>query len=150
MPAPDEDLGLRVSALEHQMIQLRERVQQNEGSVAGASFLASRADHDVSEFGIALRAHISSLNALRETQIEHGHRLDGIDGRLDGIDGRLDGIDGRLDRMDGRLDRMDGRLDGIDGRLDRMDGRLEELTGAMRVVQTGIVTLLARSTGSAN
>lgn len=40
--------------------------------------LAGAADRDVSEFRAELRAHTSTLNALRETQVEQGHEIAGL------------------------------------------------------------------------
>jgi predicted nuclease with TOPRIM domain len=124
------------------VLRLRERTMFTSADAGAARTLAAGADHDVSEVRAELRAHLSVLHALRETQLEQSQRLDGVDGRLDRMDGRLDGLDGRLDRMDGRFDGLDGRLDRMDGRFDGLDGRLEG-------VQTGItqtLTLLERLT----
>jgi chromosome segregation ATPase len=67
------------------------------------------------------------LTEIRSTQVDHGHRLDGLDTRLDGLDTRLDGLDTRLDGLDTRLDGLDTRLDGVDGRLDGMQATLTEI-----------------------
>ncbi len=126
-----EDLEGRVSAVEQDVARLRQRQDVYLADADVARRLASAADRDVAEYRSVLTGHTSVLNALRQTQVEHGVRLDGIDGRLDGIDGRLDGLDGRLDGIDGRLDGIDGRLDGLDGRLDGIDGRLDGLDGRL-------------------
>jgi len=41
--------------------------------------------------------------ALRETQLEHGQRLDGIDAKLAEHDRRFDAVDRRLDAVDAKL-----------------------------------------------
>jgi hypothetical protein len=110
-----EELEGRVSALEGQMRYVRE-------DAAAARVLAGGADRDVSAFGARLDAHQRLLEALRETQVEQGQRIGGIEGRLGGIDGRLGAVDGRLDGVEGRLGGIDGRLGGVDGRLDGTAG----------------------------
>ncbi|HUR73147.1 MAG TPA: hypothetical protein VMZ00_02655 [Sporichthya sp.] len=85
-----EDLERRVAALEAEMADVRT--------------LAAGADADVSRFDAAMRGQTRVLNALRETQAEHGQRLDRIDGRLDGMDSRFDAMDSRFDRLDGGIE----------------------------------------------
>lgn len=67
---------------------------------AAARVLAGAADRDVSSMRAELRGHTQVLNALRETQLEHGARLDRVEGRLDSVDGRLGSVEGRLDRVE--------------------------------------------------
>jgi predicted TIM-barrel fold metal-dependent hydrolase len=59
-----EEHEVRLSALERQVAEVRQ-------DAAAARVLAGAADRDVSEFRQTLNAHTRSLNALRETQIEH-------------------------------------------------------------------------------
>jgi len=66
-----EDLEARVTALE-------EQVQQSRHDAAAARILAGTADRDVSEFKQTLNGHTQVLNALRETQIEHGQDISGL------------------------------------------------------------------------
>ncbi len=107
----------RLSAVEQDLAYLKSRqtIYVNDADVARQ--MAAATDRDVADFRQVMTGHTRVLNALRETQVEHGRRLDGIDGRLDGVDGKLDGIDGRLDEVDGKLDGVDRRLAGIDGKL---------------------------------
>lgn len=53
---------------------------------AAARVLAGAADRDVSSMRAELRGHTQVLNALRETQLEHGARLDRVEGRLDSVE----------------------------------------------------------------
>jgi chromosome segregation ATPase len=69
VPLPD-DLEQRVSALEREMAELRERVALANGDADAARVLAAGADRDVGEVRAELRAHTRALNALRETQVE--------------------------------------------------------------------------------
>jgi chromosome segregation ATPase len=65
-----DDLEQRVSALERQMAELRERVALANGDADAARVLAAGADRDVGEVRAELRAHTRALSALRETQVE--------------------------------------------------------------------------------
>jgi len=107
-----EELEGRVTAAEHGL----ERVRVD---AAAARALASGADRDVSLFGAKLDAHTKVLNALRETQLEQGSRLDRVEGRLDRVEGRLDRVEGRLDRVEGTLDRLERKVDDGFARIDQ-------------------------------
>lgn len=73
-----DDIEARVSRLEREIAVLRERLAQSAADSSAARVLASGADRDVSEVRAELRAHVAALNALRETQLEHGERLDAL------------------------------------------------------------------------
>jgi chromosome segregation ATPase len=88
--ATPEDIESRLSAVERDVAELRERTALAGSDAAAARTLAAGADRDVSEVRAELRAHTSALNALRQSQIEFGYQLDRFGGRLDGVDGRLD------------------------------------------------------------
>lgn len=67
---PDSsDLEARVAALEA-------RLDEVAADASAARELAAGADRDVSEVRAELRAHTRALNALRETQVEQGQRMD--------------------------------------------------------------------------
>ncbi len=76
MPEFDDDFQTRLATLEREVAQLREEVALASSDAAAARVLAAGADHDVSEVRAELRAHTQGLNALRETQLEHGHKID--------------------------------------------------------------------------
>ncbi len=78
-----EDLEARVTALE-------EQVQHTRQDAAAARVLAGTADRDVSDFKQTLNGHTRVLNAVRETQIEHGQRLDRLESRFDQLDAKVD------------------------------------------------------------
>lgn len=88
----DDDLTRRVDALEDQSRAAR-------ADAAAARALASGADRDVAEVRTELRAHTSVLNALRETQIEHGQKLDALDNKVDGHSRKLDEHGGKIDGL---------------------------------------------------
>jgi len=60
----ESNLEARVTALESEMVVVRQEV-------AAARALAAGADRDVADYRAELRAHTRTLNALRETQLEH-------------------------------------------------------------------------------
>jgi chromosome segregation ATPase len=91
-----EELEARVSALENQMRGVRQ-------DAAAARVLAGGADRDVSAFGAKLDAQQRLLEALRETQIEHGRRLAGHDGRFDHVEGRFDHLEQRFDALESQM-----------------------------------------------
>jgi chromosome segregation ATPase len=91
-----EELEARVSALETQLRSVRQ-------DAAAARVLAGGADRDVSAFGAKLDAQQRLLEALRETQIEHGRRLAGHDGRFDHVEGRFDHLEQRFDALESQM-----------------------------------------------
>lgn len=84
--------------------QLEYRVTKLEDEMAEALAIAREARHDAAmaetgargAFALAedlramLRAHTKSLNALRETQFEHGQHLDRLEGKVDRLDLKFD------------------------------------------------------------
>lgn len=73
--AEENDLARRVDALEDQGREMRAEIAAVRTDAAAARALASGADRDVAEVRAELRAHTSTLNALRETQLEQGQEL---------------------------------------------------------------------------
>jgi uncharacterized protein (DUF3084 family) len=63
---------------------------------AAARELASGAYEDLSRVQLALNAHFRVLNALRETQLDHGRRLDSLEGRFDRLEGRFDRLESEM------------------------------------------------------
>jgi chromosome segregation ATPase len=86
VPAPDDDLEARVTALESQMRLVR-------ADAAAARVLAGGADRDVSTLTTKLDAHTRTLNALRETQLEQGAAITALTQRFDGLTHRVDGLE---------------------------------------------------------
>lgn len=100
--AGDDDLEPRVSALEQDVRELRQRVALSAADAGAARVLAAGADRDVSDVRAELRAHSRVLHALRETQLEHDRRFRGLEGRFDGLEGRFDGLGQRLTAFEGQ------------------------------------------------
>jgi chromosome segregation ATPase len=70
-----EGIGDRVTRLESEMPVARQ-------DAAAARELAAGADRDVSAMQEELRSHTRSLNALRETQVEHGAAIRELRGEM--------------------------------------------------------------------
>lgn len=86
-----EELEARVTALEGQVRLIRQ-------DAAAARVLAGGADRDVSAFSARLDVHKAMLDALRGTQVEHGQKIDGLEGRFDGLEHRFDGLEQEMRR----------------------------------------------------
>ena len=85
-----EDLEARVTVLE-------EQVRSTRQDAAAARVLAGTADRDVSEFKQTLNGHTKVLNAVRETQIEHGQRIERLEAKLGSVDDRLGTLEAKVD-----------------------------------------------------
>jgi chromosome segregation ATPase len=96
----DEDAEARFTRLEHEVTQLRERVALAMSDAAAARVLAAGADRDVSEVRAELRAHTQTLNALRETQVEQGRKIDRLEQKVDGLEQKVDGLEQKVDGLD--------------------------------------------------
>jgi hypothetical protein len=88
-----EELRRRMDAMEAEMDALREHVATTRAVVAIN-------DRDVAEFKTELRAHKQVLQALRETQIEQGRRLENLESKVDrGFATVLAGVQAIADRL---------------------------------------------------
>lgn len=75
MSMPGDDHESRIRILEQQIETLRDQIARTSTDAAAARVLAGGADRDVSDMRAELRAHTQTLNALRETQFEHGQAI---------------------------------------------------------------------------
>ncbi len=92
-----EDLEARVTALEEQARYTRQ-------DAAAARILAGTADRDVSEFKQTLNGHTKVLNAVRETQVEQGQRLDRVETKLGSVETKLGSVDDRVGTLEAKVD----------------------------------------------
>jgi chromosome segregation ATPase len=90
--------------LDDRMTAVEQKLQLVGEDAAAARVLASEADRDVSVFGAKLDAHTKTLNALRETQIEHGQQLIQHGQRLASLEGRIDRLERKVDDGFARMD----------------------------------------------
>lgn len=103
MPDTNDDIEARVAILEREVVRLREQVALSSSDAAGARVLAAGADRDVSEVRAELRAHTQALNALRETQLEQGRAIAGLDQRVTGLDQKVTGLDQKATGLDQKV-----------------------------------------------
>ena len=131
------DLERRVTALEQEVARLSGELERAHEDTEAARLLASGADRDVSDVRGQLRAQRLLLQALRDTQIEQGKRLDRLEHRMDRIELRMNALEDRMTGLDTRL-------------TDRMDALEAEMREGFAKIHTGmshIVTLLERGFG---
>jgi chromosome segregation ATPase len=155
VPDSDDDIETRVTILEREVVQLRQQVALNISDAAAARVLAAGADHDVSEVRAELRAHTQALNALRETQLEQGRAIAGLEQKLAGLDQKLVGQDQKLVGQDQKLAGLEQKLAGLDQKLAGQDQKLagldQKVTEGFSMLGTGmaqITALLTQNAGS--
>jgi hypothetical protein len=111
---PDEsEFAARLTAVERDVALARTDAAAARGDAAAARELAAGTYEELARVQLALNGHFRVLNALRETQLEQGRRLDSLEARFDGLEGRFDGLEGRFDGLEGRFDGLEGRFDGL-------------------------------------
>ncbi|MGH4011087.1 MAG: hypothetical protein ACRDTH_23500 [Pseudonocardiaceae bacterium] len=103
VPDSRDDIEARVSILEREVVRLREQVALTSSDANAARVLAAGADHDVSEVRAELRAHTQALNALRETQLEQGRAIIGLEHEVAGLDQKLAGLGQKLAGLDQKV-----------------------------------------------
>jgi chromosome segregation ATPase len=96
VPDFNDDIETRVAILEREVVRLREQVALSSSDAAGARVLAAGADRDVSEVRAELRAHTQALNALRETQLEQGRAIGGLEHKVTGLDQKVTDLDQKV------------------------------------------------------
>jgi hypothetical protein len=143
------------------VITLRERVTTLEHEVKEVRILASGAHQDVGDTKAALRAHISSLEALNRTQREmHKEMRTGfaaireemnarfaeVGAKIAEVDTKIAGVDTKIVGVDARFAGMDARFAGVDARFDAMDTKMAEgfaeVGLAMAEIMTKLTTVL--------
>jgi hypothetical protein len=107
------ELAERVAALEAEVGVLRHEA-------AAARALAAGADRDVADYRAELRGHTRTLNALRESQLEHGQAITHIGERVDQLGERVDQLTGTVGNI---RDQHGARLNDIAGMLNRLVDR---------------------------
>jgi len=139
--ADPDDVERRVSALEQEVLRIQGELDRARQDAEAARVLATGADRDVSDVRSQLRAQRGLLQALRDTQVEHGRRLDQLERRMTAVELRLNALDDRIAGMDARLT---GRMDGLDRRIDSLETEMRAGFAKMSAGMAHIVTLLER------
>lgn len=101
--ADPDDLDARLRNVEREVEGLKTENKELRRDVSAARVLAAGADQDVSNMHAAFRAQTMILNAMRETQLEHGKRIGGLEQRMDGLEQRMDGLDQRMDGLESEM-----------------------------------------------
>jgi len=101
------DLPGRVAKLERRMKKCRV-------DATAARVLAAAADRDVADIRLVLKGHTSVLNALRETQIDHGKKLKEHDDSFDRLEAKVDGLTANVDGLTAKVDGHDSRFDRLE------------------------------------
>lgn len=91
-----EELARRVATLEAEVGVLRQEA-------AAARALAAGADRDVADYRAELRGHTRTLGALRQTQLEQGQAITGLDAKVGQLDARVDQLDAKVDQLAGTV-----------------------------------------------
>jgi septal ring factor EnvC (AmiA/AmiB activator) len=84
---------------------LQGRVTRLEQEMDEVRHLARSTDREVADVSIRLSAQTRVINALRETQIEHGDLLKSHSEILKSHDKRLDSLEIKVDRLEAKVDR---------------------------------------------
>jgi hypothetical protein len=132
----DNEFAARLDAVERDVAAARSDAAAARTDAAAARELASAGYEDMSNMQLALNAHFRVLNALRETQLDHGRRLESLEGRFTGLEGRFTGLEGRFDGLEGRFDGLEGRFDGLE----------TEMREGFSVLNIGMVQITAMLT----
>jgi hypothetical protein len=139
-----EELEARVTALENQVGAIRQ-------DAAAARVLAGGADRDVSAFGAKLDTHKKLLDALRETQIEHGEILKGHSREFVELKAEMRGgfadVKGEMVEMRGEMAEMRGGFAEVKGEMVEMRDEITGMRGGFAMLAAGqakITTLLER------
>ncbi len=131
VPDSPDDIETRVTILEREVVRLRDQVALTSSEAAAARVLAAGADHDVSEVRAELRAHTQALNALRETQLEQGRAIAGLDQRVAGLERKVAGLDQRVTSLDQKIAGLDQRVTSLDQKMTSLDQKMTSLDQKM-------------------
>ncbi len=120
-----EQIRARVEVLESEIGRLR-------GESTGTRVLAAEADREVSQASESRRAHVGSLNALRETQLEQSSTLREIANVVGALAVGQNGLNDRVGTVEGRLGTLEGKVDTLVSGQQTQTETLVELTAAIR------------------
>lgn len=109
--------------------QIHERVDRLETEVAKVSYLARKADRDVSDFRAMLTGHTGVLNAIGETQREHGMRLADHGRRLERLERKVDdGFTEIRDEMRSGFEQANQNFATIEARFGTVKEGMDQIT----------------------
>lgn len=127
------------------MSELDQRVTRLEYEMAEARYLARKADKDVSDYRAVLHGHTSVLNSLRETQVEHGIRLDRLEHKVDGLEHKVDGLEHKVDGLERRLDEgfsmVNENFTKVDENFAKVDENFARIDREFAKIRQGLTTI---------
>jgi hypothetical protein len=150
-----DEIEARVTALEGQMTTrvgaLENQVKAIRSDAAAARVLAGGADRDVSGFHAKLDTHKGLIEALRQTQIDHGTKLDVLQKTVVGQGVTLAVHSEKLDEHGAKLDEHGRRLDRIESQMQagfaKVDKDMQANYAKLAAGQALITDLLTRHLG---
>lgn len=132
-----DEIRERLGTLEEAVDRLRADAAARREDVTATRTLAALADRDAAEVRGALRGHTQVLNALRESQIEHGQVLGALVAGQHRHDEVLDRHSEVLDRHGVMLDGLTTAVAAIAEGQERQTEGLNELTAMVRRLVQG-------------
>jgi chromosome segregation ATPase len=132
----DNEFAVRLDAVERNVAAARSDAAAARTDAAAARQLASAAYEDMSNMQLALNAHFRVLNALRETQLDHGRRLESLEGRFTGLETRFTGLETRFTGLETRFTGIETRFTGIETRFTGIETRFTGIEGRFDGLET--------------
>jgi septal ring factor EnvC (AmiA/AmiB activator) len=127
------------------MTEIHDRVTRLEEERAEVRFLATHADKEAASNTAVLQGQIGVLNALRETQQEHGQTLAKHGQILAKHTHMLTEHGKRLDRLEHKVDagfaQADKNFDQINKNFAKVDENFAKVEGQLKQVRTGIAKI---------
>ena len=117
-----------IQELRNRLVVVEDQVARLIDESATTRAIAAMADRDIADFRQEMRGHTRVLNALRQTQIEHGQTLERHSGMLDRHTTILDRHSATLDRHTTILDQHTETLDRHSAILDKHTATLDQHT----------------------
>ncbi|MCU7724501.1 hypothetical protein ODJ79_12310 [Actinoplanes sp. KI2] len=131
---------------------LERRLSSLERRVNREARLRASVDHDLSRLEEQQRHTTSVVQAIRETQVEHGEQLTRLEKAVAGHGDRFTLIDRKLKSLDSALDLHDVRVLALEFKVDRLDTKVDRLDTKVTGLDTKvdqILTLLEPPSGGA-
>ena len=101
--------------LRRRVIALEERMHLEAG-------LRAAQGAELTALGVVQRGLLGTVQAVRETQLEHGVALADQARQLDGIDERLESVDAKVDNVDLHVEELDFKVERILEIVEPADG----------------------------
>jgi hypothetical protein len=138
----NNNIAGRLTAVENEVAQLRTEVRRDlaiaRTDAGAARVLAAGAHEDVADVRAALAAHTRTLNALRETQLEQGQRITGLETRVSSLEVKMDA---GFAKMDAGFAKMDAGFAEVDASFAKVDANFAMVEDKFAMVNMGIAAI---------